>query len=103
MKSIIITGASSGIGHATAEVFLNAGWRVGLIARRAKLLDEIASKFEHAHALPCDVTDVVAMKAKFGAFVERSGRLDALFNNAGMFGPSGPIDEVSLEDRKSVV
>lgn len=103
MKSIIITGASSGIGHATAEVFLNAGWRVGLIARRAKLLDEIASKFEHAHALPCDVTDVVAMKAKFGAFVERSGRLDALFNNAGMFGPSGPIDEVSLESWTEVM
>ena len=52
MKSIIITGASSGIGHATAEVFLNAGWRVGLIARRTELLDEIANEFEHALALP---------------------------------------------------
>ncbi len=51
MKSIIITGASSGIGRATAEVFLNAGWRVGLIARRAELLDEIASEFEHALCL----------------------------------------------------
>ena len=97
MKSIIITGASSGIGRATAEVFLNAGWRVGLIARRAELLDEIANEFEHALALPCDVTDAVAMKATFDAFVERSGRLDALFNNAGMFGPSGSIDEVPLE------
>ena len=97
MKSIIITGASSGIGRATAEVFLNAGWRVGLIARRTELLDEIANEFEHALALPCDVTDAVAMKATFDAFVERSGRLDALFNNAGMFGPSGPIDEVSLD------
>ena len=97
MKSIIITGASSGIGRATAEVFLNAGWRVGLIARRTELLDEIANEFEHALALPCDVTDAVAMKATFDAFVERSGRLDALFNNAGMFGPSGSIDEVPLE------
>jgi NAD(P)-dependent dehydrogenase (short-subunit alcohol dehydrogenase family) len=78
-------------------VFLNAGWRVGLIARRAELLDEIANEFEHALALPCDVTDAVAMKATFDAFVERFGRLDALFNNAGMFGPSGPIDEVPLE------
>ena len=103
MKSIIITGASSGIGHATAEVFLNAGWRVGLIARRAELLDEIANEFEHALALPCDVTDAVAMKATFDAFVERSGRLDALFNNAGMFGPSGPIDEVSLESWTEVM
>ncbi len=97
MKSIIITGASSGIGRATAEVFLNAGWRVGLIARRTELLDEIANEFEHALALPCDVTDAVAMKATFDAFVERSGRLDALFNNAGIFGPSGSIDEVPLE------
>ena len=70
MKSIIITGASSGIGRATAEVFLNAGWRVGLIARRTELLDEIANEFEHALALPCDVTDAVAMKATFDAFVE---------------------------------
>ena len=96
MKSIIITGASSGIGRASAEVFLNAGWHVGLIARRAELLDEIANEFEHAHALPCDVTDAVAMKAAFDAFIDRFGQLDALFNNAGMFGPSGPIDEVPL-------
>ena len=96
MKSIIITGASSGIGRATAEVFLNAGWHVGLIARRAELLDEIANEFEHAHALPCDVTDAVAMKAAFDAFIDRFGQLDALFKNAGMFGPSGPIDEVPL-------
>ena len=96
MKSIIITGASSGIGRATAEVFLNAGWHVGLIARRAELLDEIVNEFEHAHALPCDVTDAVAMKAACDAFIDRFGQLDALFNNAGMFGPSGPIDEVPL-------
>ena len=96
MKSIIITGASSGIGRSTAEVFLNAGWHVGLIARRAELLDEIANEFEHANALPCDVTDVVAVKAAFDAFIDRFGQLDALFNNAGMFGPAGPIDEVPL-------
>ena len=103
MKSIIITGASSGIGRATAEVFLNAGWRVGLIARRAELLDEIANKFKHAHALPCDVTDAVAMKAVFEIFIDKSGRLDALFNNAGMFGPSGPIDEVPLQEWSEVM
>ena len=96
MKTALITGASSGIGRATAEVFLSAGWHVGLIARRAELLDEIANEFEHAHALPCDVTDAVVMKAAFDAFIDRFGQLDALFNNAGMFGPSGPIDEVPL-------
>jgi NAD(P)-dependent dehydrogenase (short-subunit alcohol dehydrogenase family) len=97
MKSIIITGASSGIGRATAEVFLRSGWRVGLIARRTELLNELSDQYENAHALSCDVTDAVAMKAAFGHFVDQAGRLDALFNNAGMFGPSGPIDEVPLE------
>lgn len=97
MKSIMITGASSGIGRATAEVFLRGGWRVGLIARRTELLNALAGQYENAHALPCDVTDAVAMKATFAAFVGKTGRLDALFNNAGMFGPSGPIDEVPLD------
>ena len=97
MKSIIITGASSGIGRATAKVFLQGGWCVGLIARRADILNTLAEQFEHAHALPCDVTDATAMKTAFGAFVDQAGRLDALFNNAGTFGPSGTIDEVPLE------
>ena len=55
MKSIIITGASSGIGRATAEVFLRSGWRVGLIARRTELLNELSDQYENAHALSCDV------------------------------------------------
>ena len=48
MKSILITGASSGIGRATAEIFLDAGWRVGLVARRGELLEEVAAEQEHA-------------------------------------------------------
>ncbi len=94
MKSIIITGASSGIGCATAELFLKEGWRVGLIARREALLQEIAQNYEHAVVLPADVTDADAMATAFAQF----GEVDTLFNNAGMFGPSVPIDEVALED-----
>jgi NADP-dependent 3-hydroxy acid dehydrogenase YdfG len=56
-----------------------------LIARRTELLNELSDQYENAHALSCDVTDAVAMKAAFGHFVDQSGRLDALFNNAGMF------------------
>lgn len=97
MKSIIITGASSGIGRATADVFLQNGWCVGLIARRVSLLNEIAELHEGAIALPCDVTDAGAMKTAFETFVGGTGRLDALFNNAGAFGPAAPIDEVPLE------
>jgi NAD(P)-dependent dehydrogenase (short-subunit alcohol dehydrogenase family) len=97
MKSIIITGASSGIGRATAETFLDKGWRVGLIARRAELLEDIASQYDTAVPLPADVTDADAMKAGFDAFVEEAGHLDVLFNNAGMFGPMTTIDEIPLD------
>jgi len=104
MKTIIITGASSGIGQATAEMFLKAGWQVGLIARRADRLDEMAQRYPgQAVALPADVTEATAMKDAFQQFVETAGRLDCLFNNAGLFGPAGPIDEVPLEGFDQVI
>jgi len=103
MKSILITGASSGIGRSTAEIFLQAGWRVGLIARRADRLHEIAQANARAVPLPCDVTDPDAMKGAFADFLQTAGRLDVLFNNAGTFGPSGTIDEVSLTDFDEVI
>lgn len=103
MKSILITGASSGIGRATAEVFLEAGWLVGLIARRAERLQEMAEAHEHAMALPANVTDEAAIQAAVAAFVEQAGRLDVLFNNAGLFGPSAPPDEIALADFDAVM
>lgn len=93
MKSILITGASSGIGRAAAQAFLEAGWRVGMVARRAERLAEVADNHPNAVSLPADVTDGDAMAAAF----DRFGQLDVLFNNAGVFGPSVPIDEVPLE------
>ncbi|MEM7596248.1 MAG: SDR family oxidoreductase [Pseudomonadota bacterium] len=103
MKTILITGASSGIGRAAAEQFLAAGWRVGLVARRAEILNKMAAQHENAMALPGDVTDATGMEALFETFVAQTGRLDALFNNAGMFGPAAPIDEVSVEAFDQVV
>ncbi len=97
MKSILITGASSGIGRAAAEAFLDAGWRVGLVARRADRLDALAQG-RAAVALPADVTDPDAMEDAFATFVTRAGRIDAVFNNAGLFGPSAAPDEVSVAD-----
>lgn len=97
MKSIIITGASSGIGRVTAEYFLAQDWRVGLIARRADTLAEVVHK--NAVLMPCDVTDEAGVDAAFADF----GHLDVLFNNAGMFGPQTTIDEVALDDWKQVV
>ncbi len=97
MKSILITGASSGIGRAAAEQFLAAGWRVGLVARRADRLEEMAAQHDGAMALPGDVTDPDAMEGVFDRFVAEAGRLDALFNNAGMFGPAATIDDVPVD------
>ncbi|WP_320177066.1 SDR family oxidoreductase [Roseovarius pacificus] len=103
MKSILITGASSGIGRATALEFLNAGWRVGLVARRTGRLEEMAGDYANAEALPADVTDPAAMERVFERFVGMAGRLDVLFNNAGMFGPAGPIDEIPVEAFDEVI
>lgn len=98
MTAIIITGASAGIGAACAKAFLQAGWTVGLLARRADALETVAEGHENAVVLPCDVTDAAAVKRTFDQFVVRAGRLDVLFNNAGMFGTAAPADEISAEE-----
>ena len=98
MKSILITGASSGIGRATAEVFLEDGWRVGLLARRGDILEDIAASYDAAIPLVADVSDADAVEAAFAHFVATAGRLDVLFNNAGIFTSPGTIDEIPLED-----
>jgi len=101
--TIIVTGASSGIGRATAELFLDAGWQVGLLARRREPLAEIAAGNDNAHVLVADVTDPLALEAAFTELSIATGRLDVLFNNAGMFGPSAPIDEIELHDWQQVL
>lgn len=98
MKTIIITGASSGIGRAVAEKFLIEGWTVGLIARREDALNDVAKGHANALVLPCDVTDPVAVDAAFAAFTAVAGRVDVLFNNAGVFTAAAPIDEVLVQD-----
>ncbi len=98
MRSVIVTGASSGIGRAVAESFLRAGWQVGLIARRADILADMAGSHALAVPLPCDVTDPAAVDSAFAAFAARAPRLDVLFNNAGVFTPAAPLDEIPVED-----
>ena len=96
-QTIVITGAGSGIGRATAHKFLTAGWNVGLIGRRADALVETAADHANALVLPCDVTLPEQVEAAFAKTVTTFGRVDALFNNAGMSAKAAPIDEIPLD------
>ena len=103
-QSIVITGASQGIGAATARAFLDAGWHVGLMARNAEKLDAVAGGHKNAVCLPADVTNLAEVEAAFDAFQKASnGRIDALFNNAGRGSAAETIDEISPETWASVV
>ena len=102
-KSIVITGASSGIGRATAERFLAEGWQVALLARRKEALEEVAAGHAGALVSPCDVTDADAVDGAFDAAMGRFGRIDALFNNAGMFGRQAPIDELAVDEWRTAL
>lgn len=83
--TLFITGASSGIGEATARAAAQAGWNVGLFARSAERLNDLAAELgETALALPGDVTDLAAQEKAVGQLVDQFGGLDAAFANAGM-------------------
>lgn len=101
-KTIIVTGASAGIGQHTARAFLQAGWRVGLVGRREAALHDTAADFEGALILPCDVTDEASVATAFERATQEWGRIDALFNNAGQSLDATLIDEMSFADWKRV-
>ena len=98
MKTMLVTGASSGIGRVVAEMALAEGWSVGLLARRADALAEVADGRDAALVLPADVTDLAAVEAAVAQMASSLGRVDVLFNNAGIFTPQGTIDEMDPED-----
>jgi NAD(P)-dependent dehydrogenase (short-subunit alcohol dehydrogenase family) len=103
----LITGASSGIGRATAIAFLQAGYNVVVTARRADQLAETvdAAGLVGTRALchPADVTDPPAVEALFDHAVKRFGRIDVVFNNAGISAPPVDIDQLPVEKWAAVV
>lgn len=105
-KVAIVTGAGSGIGKASALALLGAGYRVVLAGRRAGPLTEVASLSaagDRALVVPTDVADPVSVKALFDTTVGAFGRLDVLFNNAGVGAPGVLLEDLSLEQWKNVV
>lgn len=103
MQSIIITGAGRGIGKACAEAFLDAGWRVGLMGRTPGPLEDLAARHDDALALPCDVADEAAVAAAFDRAVDAWGRLDVLFNNAGVSLLGATIDQIAVDDWRRII
>ncbi|SEN35130.1 NADP-dependent 3-hydroxy acid dehydrogenase YdfG [Palleronia salina] len=102
-QTILITGASSGIGRVTARLFLDQGWKVALVGRRKSALEETAEGHEDsALILPTDVTSEDAVTQSFVKVAEEWGRLDVLFNNAGMNVKGGTLDEISVEDFRAL-
>lgn len=99
----VVTGAGSGIGRAVARLMLAEGYRVVLAGRRESLLLETAAGHAQALAVQCDVTMPDDVERLFGAALQHWGRVDVLFNNAGVFGPAASVDEISLADWDATV
>ncbi|WP_076997054.1 SDR family oxidoreductase [Variovorax sp. KK3] len=102
----IVTGAGSGIGRAAALALLGDGWTVVLAGRRLEPLEQVADTSgagARAFAVPTDVANPDSVQALFAAAVERFGRVDLLFNNAGVGNPPGPFEDWTPEQWRGVV
>lgn len=102
-NTIIITGAGSGIGRATAKKFLSNGFQVGLIGRKRENLEETAEGNKNAMILQCDVSVPDDVEYAFSQAISSWGRLNMLFNNAGIGSFSSTIDETPVQTWLDVV
>ena len=97
MKTVLVTGASAGIGKATVELFLKHGYKVYAVARRIEKMEDL--KILGAIPIQMDVTDNRSMEAGIEKISRESGGVDILINNAG-YGSLGSVEEVSIEEAK---
>ncbi|KAG6837604.1 hypothetical protein H0H93_006125 [Arthromyces matolae] len=109
VKTALVTGASAGIGRSTAIALLNAGWNVILTGRRDDALvatTQLATEggaSGNSFILSGDITDETFVKRLFSEGVAHFGRLDLLFNNAGISAPKAPIENLTLEEFQQVI
>jgi len=106
MKVAIVTGAGTGIGKSAALALLKDGYAVGLVGRRRELLEKTAADSgarDRAMVLPADLTRDADVKQVFAEVKSKWGRLDVLFNNAGMGAPAVPMEELPIEKFREVV
>jgi len=106
-KTAIVTGAGTGIGKAVATALLKAGWNTVFVGRRKSVLDEAIAHAgpteARALAIACDISKADEVDALFAGVADAFGRVDLLFNNAGMGYKSAPIDEIPVEVWNDVV
>jgi NAD(P)-dependent dehydrogenase (short-subunit alcohol dehydrogenase family) len=106
-KVAIVTGAGSGIGKASALALLREGWHVSLAGRRKERLEQVMTEAGAASGraivVPTNVADAAAIRALFSRTKEVFGRLDLLFNNAGIGAPGVPLEDLTFEQWKAVV
>ncbi|MDO9357458.1 MAG: SDR family oxidoreductase [Polaromonas sp.] len=105
-KVALVTGAGTGIGKAVSLALLREGYSVVLIGRRAEPLEKVAADSgagKRALAVPCDVSQPEAVRAAFDKAQATFGRLDLLFNNAGVGAPPVAMDELTFEQWQNVV
>ncbi|SLN36479.1 SDR family NAD(P)-dependent oxidoreductase [Pseudooctadecabacter jejudonensis] len=102
MKTALITGAARGIGLATADVLIEAGWQVALVDRDGDALAEAVTTRDNVHGIFCDVSDPDAVDGMITETLRHFGRIDGLVNNAGV-ADFGPIEETGFDRWKTVM
>jgi len=106
-KTAVVTGASSGVGRATAVALATAGWEVAILARREDALRKTVSMApvdaqSRLHVHPCDIADKAAVESVARAFLDRFGRIDALVNAAGTNIPDRSLEKMTQERYREV-